>query len=56
LGGAAKGFANVGETGDMERDCDRVNNLTDIYGRVSRGPSSDTSPKRCLLSRSGWLQ
>ena len=32
LGVAAKGFGNVGQTGDMERDCDRVNKLIDIYG------------------------
>ena len=56
LGRSGEGVVNVGQMGDMERDCDRVNNLTDIYGRVSRGPSPDTSPKRCLLSRSDWLQ
>lgn len=59
LSGKAKGLERRtdGRTGEIWRElpCDWVNNLTDVYGRVSRYWVQTLFPKRCLLSHSSCL-
>lgn len=55
LGVAVKGLG-ASDRRAIWREIVWVNNLTDSYGWVPRGPSPDTSPKWCLLSHSDWLQ